>query len=321
MVIKMKTQITKLLGIKYPIIQGGMAWVANANLAAAVSNGGGLGLIAGGGAPPDVIREQIKRAKNLTAKPFGVNVMMMSPFADDLMQLCIDEKVAVVTTGAGNPGQYIEALKKVGTKVIPVVPSVALAKRMERAGANAVVCEGQEAGGHIGELTTMALVPMVCDAVEIPVIAAGGIADGRGLAAAIMLGAQGVQVGTRFLVAKECDIHQNYKDAVIEAKDTSTVVTGKFTGHPVRTLKNKFSRDLISLEKGNITLEEFEALGAGSLRSAVIDGDNEKGSFMAGQVAGMVTKTQTSAEIIKEIITSGKQLMTNISLIRGVDFD
>lgn len=311
----MKTRITELLGIEYPIIQGGMAWVATASLAAAVSNAGGLGLIAGGAAPADVIKAQIKRARELTDKPFGVNVMLLSPFADDLMQLCIDEKIAVVTTGAGNPGKYIESLKAVGTKVIPVVPSVALAKRMERAGADAVVCEGQEAGGHIGSLTTMTLIPMVADAVSIPVIAAGGIADGRGLAASFMLGAEGVQIGTRFLVADECEISQVYKDYVIDAKDTSTVVTGQYTGHPVRTLKNKFARHLLTSEKENMPLEEFEKLGAGSLKLAVVDGDSVNGSFMAGQIAGMITKCQPTKEIIDEIITRGEKLL------RGGNFE
>lgn len=317
----MKTQITKLLGIKFPIIQGGMAWVATASLAAAVSNAGGCGLIAGGSAPAEVIREEIRRAKVLTNKPFGVNIMLMSPFAEDLVNLCIEEKVAVVTTGAGNPAVYIPALKAAGIKVIPVVPSVALAKRMERAGADAVVCEGLEAGGHIGSLTTMALVPMVADAVDIPVIAAGGIADGRGMAAAFMLGAQGIQVGTRFLVAKECEISQAYKDEVIAAKDTSTVITGAFTGHPVRTLKNKNARQMLAAEKEGMSSEEFEKLGAGSLRLAAKEGDLENGSFMAGQIAGMVIKEQTCSEIIKDIMTGGKHLMTSFEEIRGVSFE
>lgn len=317
----MKTSITKLLGIQYPIIQGGMAWAATASLAAAVSNAGGLGLIAGGSAPADVIRAQILRAKELTDKPFGVNIMLMSPFAPDLVQLCIDERVAVVTTGAGNPGQYIQGLKAVGTKVIPVVPSVALAKRMERAGADAVVCEGQEAGGHIGELSTMSLVPMVCDAVSIPVIAAGGIADGRGMAAALMLGASGVQIGTRFLVANECEVSDTFKRMVIEAKDTSSCVTGRYTGHPVRTLKNKFARELINYEKNNMPLDEFEKFGEGSLRIAVVDGDEVKGSFMAGQIAGMITKTQPAKEIIDEIISESMDLINNFKKKRGVEFE
>lgn len=316
----MNTQITKLLGIKYPIIQGGMAWVATASLAAAVSHAGGIGLIAGGAAPADVIRAEIKRAKELTDKPFGVNVMLMSPYVDDLMQLCIDEKIALVTTGAGNAGQYIDALHQAGAKVMPVVPSVALAKRMERAGADAVIAEGMESGGHIGELTTMALVPQVCDAVSIPVVAAGGIADGRGVAAAIMLGAQGVQIGTRFLVAKECDISQEFKNMVLGAKDTATVVTGRCTGHPCRGIKNKLTKELLSKEKEGIDPDEFEKLAAGSLRMAVKDGDTEHGSFFAGQIAGMVSKEQTCAEIVKELMTSTKQLLQNSCMIRGIDF-
>lgn len=320
--INMNTQITKLLGIKYPIIQGGMAWVATASLAAAVSHAGGIGLIAGGAAPADVIRAEIRRAKELTDRPFGVNVMLMSPYVDDLMQLCIDEKVALVTTGAGNAGQYIPALHQAGAKVIPVVPSVALAKRMERAGADAVVAEGMESGGHIGELTTMALVPQVCDAVDIPVVAAGGIADGRGVAAAIMLGAQGVQIGTRFLVAKECDISRAYKDMVLGAKDTSTAVTGRGTGHPCRGIRNKLTKKLLELEEARQGLdpEEFEKLAAGSLRRAVQEGDTEGGSFYAGQIAGMVRKEQTCAEIIREITTETKQLLQNACMIRGIEF-
>lgn len=305
----MNTKITTLLGIEYPIIQGGMAWVANASLAAAVSNAGGCGLIAGGSAPADVIRAEIRRAKELTDKPFGVNIMLMSPFAEDLIKLCIEERVAVVTTGAGNPAVYIPELKAAGIKVIPVVPSVALAKRMERAGADAVVCEGMEAGGHIGSLTTMTLVPQVVDAVSVPVIAAGGIADGRGMAAAFMLGAQGVQVGTRFLVAKECEISQTYKDIVVEAKDTSTVVTGSYTGHPVRTLKNKNARMMLNAEKEGMPVEEFEKLGTGSLRIAAKEGDKDNGSYMAGQIAGLVTMEQTAKEIIEDIISGAEKLM------------
>jgi len=316
----MNTQITKLLGIKYPILQGGMAWVATASLAAAVSNAGGLGIIAGGAAPADVIREEIRRAKALTHRPFGVNIMLMSENTDDLVQLCIDEGVSAVTTGAGSPGPYIPALKAAGIHVLPVVPSVALAKRMERAGADAVIAEGMESGGHIGELTTMAMVPQICDAVSIPVIAAGGIADGRGMAAAIMLGAQGVQIGTRFLTAKECDISQSYKDAVLAAKDTSTVVTGRCTGHPCRGLRNKLTKELAEREKEGIDPVEFEHLAAGCLRKAVKDGDAERGSLFAGQVAGMVTKEQTTAEIVKEITTSAKQLLQNACMIRGIEF-
>lgn len=317
----MKTKITELLNVKYPIIQGGMAWVANANLAAAVSNAGGVGLIAGGGAPADVIRSEIKRAKELTDKPFGVNIMLLSPFAPDLVQLCIDEKIKVITTGAGNPGQYIDALKAIGAKVIPVVPSVALAKRMERAGADAVVCEGMEAGGHIGELTTMTLVPQVVDAINIPVIAAGGIADGRGIAAAFMLGACGVQVGTRFLVADECQIHENFKNSVLDAKDTGTVVTGRFTGHPVRTIKNKFARTLLNMEKDSASLEEFERVGAGSLQNAVKFGEDEKASFMAGQIAGMVNKRQKVSEIVDEMMGETTKIFNDIKILGGVNFE
>lgn len=316
----MNTQITKLLGIRYPVIQGGMAWVANASLAAAVSNAGGCGLIAGGAAPAEVIREEIRRAKELTNKPFGVNIMLMNPSAPELVQVCIDEGVAVVTTGAGNPGQYIPALKSAGIKVIPVIPSVALAKRMERDGADAVIAEGMESGGHIGELTTMTLLPQVVDAVNIPVIAAGGIADGRGFAAAVMLGAQGVQIGTRFLVAQECEISREYKDMVLKAKDTSTVVTGRCTGHPCRTLKNKFARELIAREKEGIDPEEFERLGAGSLRAAVKDGNLDGGSFMCGQIAGLVGREESAADIVKDIMMEAKQLLQNGCMIRGIEF-
>lgn len=305
----MNTRITELLSIKYPIIQGGMAWVAEATLAAAVSNAGGCGLIAGGGAPADVIRAEIRRAKELTDKPFGVNIMLMSPFAQDLINVCIEERVAVVTTGAGNPGAYILPLKEAGIKVIPVVPSVSIAKRMERAGADAVVCEGMEAGGHIGSITTMCLVPQVVDAISIPVIAAGGIADGRGIAAAFMLGAEAVQVGTRFLSANECQICENYTQAVLSAKDTDTVITGAFTGHPVRTIKNKCARIMLNAEKDGMSLEEFEILGSGSLRIAVQEGDPEKSSFMAGQIAGLVNKKQSCDEIITQMMEQAKKLL------------
>lgn len=317
----MKTKLTELLQIEYPIIQGGMAWVADASLAAAVSNAGGCGLIAGGGAPGDVIRTEVRKAKELTDKPFGVNVMLMSPFAEDIINVCIEEHVAVVTTGAGNPGQYIEALHAAGCKVIPVIPSVALAKRMQRAGADAVVAEGLESGGHIGELTTMALVPQVVDALEIPVIAAGGIADGRGIAASLMLGAVGVQVGTRFLPAKECTISEEYKKLVIDAKDISTVVTGRCTGHPCRTLKNKFARELLAREKDGIDPEEFERLGSGSLRAAAKDGDLIKGSFMCGQIAGMVNREQSCEEIVKEMFSEATELLKNFEKMRSVQLD
>ncbi|MCL2112214.1 MAG: enoyl-[acyl-carrier-protein] reductase FabK [Clostridiales bacterium] len=294
--------ITKLLGIRHPVLQGGMAWVAEHRLAAAVSNGGGLGVIAGGSADADFVRGQIRQARELTDKPFGVNVMLLSPFADDLMQLVIDEKVSAVTTGAGNPGKYIEALKAAGIIVMPVVASVAYAKRMERGGADAVIAEGSEAGGHIGETTTMNLVPQVVDAVSIPVIAAGGIADGRGAVAAFMLGAKGVQVGTRFLVAKEAVVAQEYKDRVIAAGDTDSVVTGRFTGHPVRVLRNKLTREILSKEKEEMSIEEFEEMLSGTLRKAVVEGDADYGSLMAGQSAALVTKEQSAADIIEDIV-------------------
>lgn len=305
----MKTKLTDLLEIKYPIIQGGMAWIADAKLAASVSNAGGCGLIAGGAAPADVIREEIRIAKTLTDKPFGVNIMLLSPHAMDLVDLCIEEKVAVVTTGAGNPAPFIPRLQEAGIKVIPVIPSVAIAKKVAKAGADAIICEGMEAGGHIGQCTTMALTPQIVDAVEIPVIAAGGIADGRGIAASFMLGAEGVQIGTRFLVAEECKIHDDYKQAVLDAKDTGTMITGNITGHPVRTLRNKYAKTMIEAEKSGITAEEFEKMGAGSLRIAVEEGDKTRGSFMSGQIAGMVDKKQTASEMIEEMMAQAKQLL------------
>ncbi|MDD3503203.1 MAG: enoyl-[acyl-carrier-protein] reductase FabK [Eubacteriales bacterium] len=302
-------RICKLLKTEYPLIQGGMAWVADASLAAAVSNGGGLGLIAGGSMPPDLLREEIRKAKSLTNKPFGVNIMLMSPFAADLAQVVIEEGVDVVTTGAGSPGKFMDAWKQAGITVVPVVASVAYAKRMENLGADAVVAEGTEAGGHIGDLTTMVLVPQVVDAVKIPVIAAGGIADGRGVAAAMMLGAEGIQVGTRFLVSDECNIHEYYKQLVLKARDIDTQVTGRSGGHPVRTLKNKLSRRLLDLEKQGATFEELEAITVGSLRKAVQNGDKDEGSFMAGQSAGLVRRCQPAAEIIAELFTSTGQLL------------
>lgn len=306
----MKTEITELLGIKYPILQGGMAWIAESTLASAVSNAGGAGIIAGGAAPIDYLRDQIRKCKELTDKPFGVNVMLMSPNADELAQLVIDEGVAFVTTGAGNPGKYMEAWKAAGIKVIPVVPSVALAKRMERAGADAVIAEGTESGGHIGENTTMCLVPQVVDAVSIPVIAAGGIADGRGIAASFMLGAKGVQVGTRFLAAEECVIHPTYKNLVIDAKDTDSVVTGRYTGHPCRNVKTKFAKKLASGEKdGTLTPDDFEKLTVGALRKAVQDGNLEEGSFLCGAIAGMINEVKTCEEIIKEMFEGAEKLL------------
>ena len=293
-------RICELLNIEYPIIQGGMAWVATAELAAAVSNAGGLGLIAAGGAPADVVREQIKKARELTDKPFGVNVMLMNPNADEIMEMLTEEKPAVVATGAGNPGKYMEALKAAGIKVLPVIASVAMAKRMEKMGADAVIAEGTEAGGHIGELTTMVLTPQVVDAVTIPVVSAGGYADSRGTRAAFALGADGIQVGTRFLCSTECLAHDNYKQAVIKAKDRDAVVTGRSTGAPVRALKNKLTKEYQRLEKEGAPFEEIEALGVGGLRRAFQEGDTDMGSLMAGQSAAMVKKIEPCADIVKD---------------------
>lgn len=300
------SEFFKELGIKYPIIQGGMAWVADSSLAAAVSNAGGLGIIAAANAPVDYIRDEIKKTKKLTDKPFGVNIMLLSENVEEVARLVCEEGVKVVTTGAGNPGKYMELWKSHGIKVIPVVPSVGLAKRMEKAGADAVIAEGCESGGHIGELTTMALVPQVVDAVNIPVIAAGGIGDGRGVAAAFMLGVQGVQVGTRFLVANECTIHENYKKKILAAKDIDAVVTGRPTGHPIRVLKNKLSRQFQKLEKENAPLEAFEELGRGCLPRAAREGDVEMGSIMAGQIAGLVKCEQSCKEIIEEMFAQAE---------------
>lgn len=306
----MKTRITDLLGCQYPLIQGGMAWIAEHTLASAVSNAGGIGLIAGGSAPIDYLRQQIRLCKEKTDKPFGVNIMLMSPNADDLAQLCIDEKVAVVTTGAGNPAKYIPDWKNAGIKVIPVIPSVALAKRMERAGADAVVAEGTESGGHIGENTTMCLVPQVVDALEIPVIAAGGIADGRGVAASFMLGAEGVQIGTRFLASEECQIHDTFKELVVKAKDTDSVVTGRYTGHPCRNIKTKFSKKLANGEKdGSLTPEQFEELTLGSLRKAVQEGNLDEGSFLCGAIAGMINDIKPCDTIVREIMEQAEKLL------------
>lgn len=305
----MKTRVTELLGIEYPIIQGGMAWVAEHNLAAAVANAGGLGLIGAGGAPADFVREQIRKAKELTDKPFGVNVMLMNPEADAIAQVIVDEGVKVVTTGAGNPGKYMAMWKEAGVKVIPVVASVAMAKMMERAGADAIVAEGTESGGHIGSATTMTLVPQVVDAVSVPVIAAGGIADGRGFAAAMMLGAEAVQMGTRFVVANESIVHDNYKKKVIAAKDIDSEVTGMSHGHPVRQIRNNMTRDYLKKEKEGATMEELEYLTLGSLRKAVVEGDVVNGTIMAGQIAGLVKKEQTCAEMIQEIMKEAGELL------------
>jgi enoyl-[acyl-carrier protein] reductase II len=305
----MKTRITELLGIEYPIIQGGMAWVATHELASAVSEAGGLGIIGAGGAPAEFVREQIRKVKEVTDKPFGVNIMLMNPEADAIAQVVVDEGVKVVTTGAGNPSKYMEMWKNAGIKVIPVVASSGMAKMMERCGADAVVAEGMESGGHIGSLTTMALVPQVVDTVDIPVIAAGGIADGRGFAAAIMLGAEGVQIGTRFVVASECIVHENYKNMLIKAKDIDSTVTGTTTGHPVRSIRNKMTKEYLKLEKDGAELMELEKLTLGSLRKAVVEGDVTNGTVMAGQIAGLVKKQQPCSEIIKEIMEQAGSLL------------
>lgn len=305
----MKTKITELLEIRYPIIQGGMAWVADFHLAAAVSNAGGLGIIGAGGAPAQWVREQIKEAKKLTGKPFGVNIMLMNPEADDIAQVLIEEGVKVVTTGAGNPAKYMKGWKEAGIKVIPVVASCALARMMEKCGADAVIAEGTEAGGHIGEITTMSLVPQVVDAVNIPVIAAGGIADGRGIAAAFMLGADAVQMGTQFVVTKECTVHQNYKDKIVKAKDIDSKVTGRTTGHPVRVLRNKMSNEYIKRENQGASFEELELLTLGGLKKAVVDGDVIDGSVMAGQIAGLVKKEYSCRELIVRSVRQAEELI------------
>lgn len=308
-----KADICSLLGISYPIIQGGMAWIADSSLASAVSNAGGLGIIGAGNNIPENVRKEIKRAKELTDKPFGVNIMLLSENAEEVAKIVCEEGVKVVTTGAGNPGKYMEMWKRHGVVVIPVVASVALAKRMERSGADMVIAEGCEAGGHIGELTTMTLVPQIADAVNIPVIAAGGIGDGRGMAAAFMLGAKGVQVGTRFLVANECTVHENYKKKVIDAKDIDSVVTARSTGHPVRVLRNKLSREFVNLEKQYASLEEIEKLGSGALRKAVVEGDVDTGSVMAGQIAALIKKQESCEEIILDLVEGAKKVIANIN--------
>lgn len=305
----MKTRITELLEIEYPVIQGGMAWVAEHNLAAAVSEAGGLGLIGGANAPGEVVREEIRKARAITKKPFGVNVMLMSPHADDVARVVVEEDVKVVTTGAGNPEKYMEMWKKAGIKVIPVVASVAMTKRIERMGADAVVAEGMESGGHIGELTTMTLVPQIVDAVSIPVIAAGGIADGRGIAAAFMLGAEAVQMGTRFVVAKESTVHDNYKQRLIKASDIDSTVTGRSHGHPIRCLRNQMTREYLKLEKEGKSFEELEYLTLGALRKAVQDGDVKNGTVMAGQIAGMIDKEMTCKEMIEEMMEEASRLL------------
>ena len=310
----MKTEIIELLGITYPVIQGGMAWVAEASLAAAVSNAGGLGLIAAAAAPAQWVREQIRKARELTNKPFGVNIMLMSPEADEVAKVIVEEGVSVVTTGAGSPEKYMADWKNAGVKVIPVVASSALAKRMERCGADAVVAEGTEAGGHIGELTTMALVPQVADAVKIPVIAAGGIADGRGMAAAFMLGARGIQAGTVFAASKESVIHEQYKNSILKAKDIDTRVTGRTTGHPIRVLRNDMARKYLELEKNGADFQELETLTLGGLRKAVVEGDIKNGSLMAGQIAGLVKESLSCEELIRQMVSQAENLMNGAKL-------
>ena len=304
-----RSAICDMLGITYPVFQGGMAWIADGKLAAAVSGGGGLGIIAAGNAPGDYVREQIRIARSLTEKPIGVNIMLMSPFADDVAQVVVEESVPVVTTGAGNPSKYMKAWKEADIRVIPVVASVAMAKLMTRLGASALIAEGGESGGHVGELTTMVLVPQICDATTLPVIAAGGIADGRGVAAAFMLGACGVQMGTRFLSAYECTIHPNYKEKILKATDLCTMVTGKRLGHPVRSLRTQFAREYAKGEYGAMDDAQLEAFGTGALRRAVQEGDNERGCFLSGQVASMVKKEQSAAEIVKEVMEQAEPIL------------
>lgn len=310
------TRLTRLLGIEHPIIQGGMAWTATAELAAAVSAAGGLGIIGAGHMPTELLRAEIRNAKALTDKPFGVNLMLLTPHIDELVQLVLDEHVPVVTTGAGNPGKYMAALKEQGIKVLPIVPSTALAKRMESIGADAVIGEGMEAGGHIGELTTMVLVPQLVDAVSLPVVAAGGIADGRGMAAAFALGAEGVQIGTRFMCAEECTIHPSVKEQVVKAKDRDTVVTGRSTGHPVRVLKNRLAKQIIELDRDNKP-EEIEALGAGKLALAMRGGDTQMGSLMAGQAAAMVCRVEPAAAIVDEIVNEAAAVIAKVAAYPG----
>ena len=308
-----QSKICQILGIEYPVFQGGMAWIADGKLAAAVSNGGGLGIIAAGNAPADYVREQIQIARELTNKPFGVNIMLMSPFAADIAALVIEEEVPVVTTGAGNPARYMKAWKEADTKVVPVVASVAMARLMTRIGAAALIAEGGESGGHVGELTTMVLVPQIVDATDLPVLAAGGIADGRGFAAALMLGACGVQMGTRFLSAEECTISPVYKEQVLKANDLCTMVTGKKLGHPVRSLRTKFAREYAKKEFSDLPEDQLEALGTGALRKAVQDGNLDEGSFLCGQIAAMVKKEEPAADIITDVVTGAEKVLEGAS--------
>jgi len=309
----MRTAICDLFGIEHPVIQGGMAWLGTAELVSAVSNGGGLGIIGAGNAPSSWVREQIRAARERTDKPFGVNIMLMSPFVEEVIEVILEEGVPIVTTGGGNPGVYISRLKQAGIKVMPVVSSVALAKRLERSGADAIVAEGLESGGHIGETTTMALVPQVVDSVAVPVVAAGGIGDGRGLAAALSLGAQGVQLGTRFICAEECIAHAKFKERLLQARDRATVVTGYSMGHPVRCLENKMTRQFSAMEKAGASVEELERFGEGKLQLGVLEGDMEGGSLMAGQIAGLIKEVKPAAAIIREIVAEAEAIIARLS--------
>ena len=309
----MRTAICDLFGIEHPVIQGGMAWLGTAELVSAVSNGGGLGIIGAGNAPSSWVREQIRAARERTDKPFGVNIMLMSPFVEEVIEVILEEGVPIVTTGGGNPGVYISRLKQAGIKVMPVVSSVALAKRLERSGADAIVAEGLESGGHIGETTTMALVPQVVDSVAVPVVAAGGIGDGRGLAAALSLGAQGVQLGTRFVCAEECIAHAKFKERLLQARDRATVVTGYSMGHPVRCLENKMTRQFSAMEKAGASVEELERFGEGKLQLGVLEGDMEGGSLMAGQIAGLIREVKPAAAIIREIVAEAEAIIARLS--------
>lgn len=309
-----RTQLCDLLSIEYPILQGGMAWVSTAKLAASVSEAGGLGIIGSGHHPADWVRDQVRKAREITSKPFGVNVLLVSPHVNDVMQVIIDERVPVITTGAGNPGRYIHSLKEIGTKVIPVVASVALAQRLEKVGVDAVIAEGTESGGHVGELTTMALVPQVVDAVNIPVIAAGGIADGRGIVAALALGAIGVQIGTRFMCSQECEIHENIKHMILKAKDRDAVVSGRSTDHPVRSLRNKLTKQYEKMERACAPPEELDQMGIGRLRAAMVEGDAQYGTVACGQVAGMVNEIKSSKEIIRDLVTGTEAVMKSMGV-------
>ncbi|WP_206811774.1 enoyl-[acyl-carrier-protein] reductase FabK [Paradesulfitobacterium ferrireducens] len=308
-----RTKLCDLVGIEYPIFQGGMAWTATGDLAAAVSEAGGLGIIGSGQAPADWVRREIRKVKDTTAKPFGVNIMLMSPYVDEIMHVIVEERVPVITTGAGNPGKYVGMLKEIGTKVIPVVASVALARRLEKVGVDALIAEGMESGGHVGEISTLPLVPQIIDAVKIPVIAAGGIVDGRGLAAALALGAEGVQMGTRFMCADECTISPKVKEMILKAKDRDTAVTGHSTGHPVRCLENKFTREFSRMEREQVPAAELEKLGAGRLRLAMVEGDTENGSVMSGQVAGAVKKIEPAAEIIRDVMEGAERELKRLA--------